>query len=143
MGVFASIDTSNLYLKNLEEFLPELSKGQHRFVVLSKISSKTKDSRLITSIAPLPENKSISYGPLSNLCADVLSGAQAMKKLTTLPMVKTRTKKLEAEERAKRDRKKEQEERANEKANAPTTSPVFADNDGSKEGRHAERERRR
>jgi len=141
--VFASIDTSNLYLKNLEEFLPEFQKGQHRFVVFSKIMSKTKDSRLLTSIASLPENKSLSYGPLSNLCADVLSGAQAMKRLTTLPMIKTRTKKVEAEDWAKRERKKEQEERANENANAPTASPIFADNDGSKEGRRAERERRR
>jgi len=141
--VFASIDTSNLFLANLEEYLPEFQKGTHRFVVFSKMASKTKDSRLVTSIAPLPEDKSVSYGPLSNLCADVLSGARAMKKLTLLPMVKTRTKKLDAEQRAKRERKKEQEERAQEKEDAPTASPIFAENDGSKEGRRAERDRRR
>ena len=92
---FASVDTSNLFVKNLEEYLPEFSSGRHRFVVFKKVAGSldSKDSRLVTSIAPL--EKVVSYGTMSNLCADVMSGKETMQKISTLPMIKTRTKKLE------------------------------------------------
>ena len=35
---FASVDSSNLFIKNLEEYLPPLEKGRHRFVVFKKVS---------------------------------------------------------------------------------------------------------
>jgi len=50
---FASVDASVLYVKNLEEFLPELKDGQPRFVVFKKLSGSLEKGgdRLITSIA--------------------------------------------------------------------------------------------
>mmetsp|Transcript_28294 Transcript_28294/g.42784 ORF Transcript_28294/g.42784 Transcript_28294/m.42784 type:complete len:325 (+) Transcript_28294:393-1367(+) len=94
---FASVDTSSLYVKNLEDHLPLFQKGQHRFAVFKKVSgdsSNPKEGRLITSVASLPKDRSISYGPLSNMVANVLSGGEEMKKLSSLPMIKTRTKKI-------------------------------------------------
>jgi hypothetical protein len=136
---FASIDSSVFYVKNLEEFLPELAKEQPRFVVFKKVSgSLSKDgTRLITSIAPLPTN-GVSYGSMSNLLASVITNKTEMDKIPVLPTIKLRTKKLEQEEQAKRDRKKKSAEGA-----SSSTSSGSRDNDGSAEGRRAERERRR
>ena len=129
---FASIDSSVFYVKNLEDFLPELAHEQPRFVVFKKVSgSLSKDgTRLITSIAALPTN-GVSYGSMSNLLASVITNKTEMDKVPVLPTIKLRTKKLEQEEQAKRDRK-----------NKPADSGS-RDNDGSAEGRKAERERRR
>lgn len=138
--VFSSIDSSNLYVKGLEHELPELTAGRHRFVVFKKVSGGmgTGDARLVSSYATI-DGSGVSYGQMSNLCADVLSGKEAMTKVATLPMVKTRSKKLEAEERAKRNRKSSSGSAGS--TTSPSSSPTA--NDGTKEGRRAERERRR
>ena len=64
---FAAVDASVLYVKNLEEYLPELQNGQPRFVFFKKLSGSLdkKAERLITSIAALPTN-GVSYGQMSN-----------------------------------------------------------------------------
>ena len=138
---FASVDASVLYVLNLEEHLPELENGKPRFVVFKKVSGslETGGSRLITSMATLPGNGA-SYGPMSNLVADVVSSKAEMTKLTSLPVIKTRSKKLEEEERAKRQRKLNQQQRGGTEETPPG---AFATNDGSRDGRRAERERRR
>jgi len=138
---FAAVDSSVLYVKNLEEFLPELQDGQPRFVVFQKVSGSLEKGgdRLITSIAPLATN-GVSYGQMSNLVGGVVSGSTKTEKIPSLPTIKTRTKKLEQEERAKRERRANRAQSGGE-----TTTPggAFGDNDGSPEGRRAERERRR
>jgi len=142
---FASMDASVLYAKNLEEYLPELQDDQPRFVVFQKMSGSLESSgaRLITSIAAMPTN-GVSYGSMSNLVAGVVSGTQTMTKLSSLPVIKTRSKKLEQEELAKRDRKQDRQRRKDGGQTADSTPPgAFSDNDGSKEGRRAERDRRR
>jgi hypothetical protein len=143
---FASIDASVLYAKNLEEYLPELEGGQPRFVVFRRVSGTLEKGgkRLITSIAPLPTN-GVSYGQMSNLVAGVVNGSQKMEKIPALPTIKTRTKKLEQEERAKRERKTKRAQEGDvspsSRAGGGTTSSD--ENDGSRDGRRAERERRR
>jgi hypothetical protein len=140
---FASVDSATMLLIGLEEHLPEFESGKHRFVVFKKISGGMKegDGRLITSIVPMAESDSdsISYGNMSALINDAKSGKKKAKKLSSLPQVKTRTKKLEKAEKAKRDRS------SNKKKEKPKATPggQFAENDGSKEGRKAERDRRR
>jgi hypothetical protein len=139
-----AIDSSVLYVKNLEDQLEEYDEStqQPRFVVFKKVSGSTEagKDRLITSIMPLEGG--ISYGTLSNHLASAVSGTLKANKLSSLPMVKTRTKKLVQEERAKRQRKQDQSQR---KPGSSTTTPggQFQDNDGSREGRKAERDRRR
>eukprot|EP00525_Craspedostauros_australis_P012625 CAMPEP_0198120130 /NCGR_PEP_ID=MMETSP1442-20131203/28067_1 /TAXON_ID= /ORGANISM="Craspedostauros australis, Strain CCMP3328" /LENGTH=281 /DNA_ID=CAMNT_0043778731 /DNA_START=8 /DNA_END=853 /DNA_ORIENTATION=- len=140
---FAAVDTSVLYVLNLEEHLPEYESGVPRFVMFQKVSgstSKESSGRLKTSIATLP-GTSVGYGPMSNLVASIVSNKQEMKKISILPSIKTRTKKLVEQERAKRERKQNQQRRAEEKTSTP--GGAFHDNDGSREGRKAERERRR
>ena len=139
---FASIDSSVLYVKNLEDLLPELKGTEARFVVFKKLqgSSKTGGKRLITSMATLEPNTVVAYGPMSNLVAGVVRGTTTTTKIPTLPAIKSRTKKLLQEEKAKRERKEDQKKRQDEKAQPPTGSQ---ENDGSSEGRRAERERRR
>lgn len=139
---FAAVDTSVLFVKNLEEYLPELKDGQPRFVVFKKVSGSLEKGggRLITSIAPLPTN-GVSYGAMSNLIAGVVSKSQAMEKIPSLPTIKTRTKKIEKEEQAKRERKTGRQAEGNKAKDTPAGS--FRDNDGSAEGRKAERDRRR
>mmetsp|Transcript_24 Transcript_24/g.41 ORF Transcript_24/g.41 Transcript_24/m.41 type:complete len:437 (-) Transcript_24:100-1410(-) len=144
---FASIDSSLLFLINLEEHLPEFVPGEHRFVVFKKVSgglssgdNETKaEGRLKTSILPL-ETPGVSFNSMNTLVSDVLNGKK-MKKIPALPNIKTRTKKLEESERQKRDRQKDQARRkAQEDQKPPQT---FSANDGTKEGRRLERERRR
>eukprot|EP00980_Cylindrotheca_fusiformis_P003075 scaffold713_cov131-Cylindrotheca_fusiformis.AAC.33 len=143
---FAAVDTSVLYVKGLEaEYLPEFVSGQPRFVVFQKIAGSTaKDGgRLKTSLATLPSS-GVGYGPMSNLIAGVVQKTQDMTKVSTLPTIKTRTKKLEEEERAKRNRRLEQQKRKEDpSAGGGTTGGYFHDNDGTKEGRKAERDKRR
>lgn len=135
---FASVDSQNMLLIGLEEYLPEYEAGHHRFVVFKKVSGglEAKDGRLVTSIAPLDE--SISFNNMSTLINNVKNGSNKPKKLSSAPQVKTRTKKLEEAERAKRDRATKKKEAPKQKASATSTN-----NDGSKEGRKAERDRRR
>jgi len=136
----AAIDTSVLYVKGLEaEFLPEFSTGQPRFVVFQKVSDGS--GRLKTSLATLPGH-GVGYGQMSNLIADVVQKKQEMKKVSALPTVKSRTKKLVEEEKAKRARRSDQQKRQ-EAGGSSTTGGYFQANDGSKEGRKAERDRRR
>jgi hypothetical protein len=136
---FAAVDSSVLYVKNLEEYLPGLKDEQPRFVVFKKVSGSLDKGgdRLITSIAPLPTN-GVSYGSMSNLVASVVSNTAKMEKIPVLPTIKTRTKKLEQEEQAKRDRKSNRSSGAKD-----TPAGAFRDNDGTAEGRKAERDRRR
>jgi hypothetical protein len=126
---FASMDASVLYAKNLEEYLPELQDSQPRFVVFKKVSGSLAagGTRLITSIAPLDTN-GVSYGQMSNLVASVVSETATMTKLSALPVIKTRSKKIEKDEKARRERKVEQQRRKD---------------NGSADGRRAEREKRR
>lgn len=139
---FASIDSSNMMLIGLEEYLPDFQKGQQRFVVFKKISGglevakdgKEGQGRLITSILPL-KDYTTSYERMSALVKGVKSGSNQTTKLSALPQVKTRSKKLEEQEKAKKDRRN--------KKNEPKVQSGSKENDGSKEGRRAERERRR
>ena len=84
---------------------------------------------------------------MSNLVGDAVSGKKDFQKISTLPVIKTRTKKLEESERAKRKRKVDQSQRSQE--SKPSTGrssgsiPTSQENDGSRDGRRAERERRR
>lgn len=145
---FASIDSTVLFMTNLEEYIPEYESGKHRFVVFKKVSgglsagdNDTKaEGRLKTSILPL-ETDGVSFGSMSTLVSDAINGKK-MKPIPALPNIKTRTKKLEEAERQKRDRKKDA---ARKKAQADQSPPqqTFSANDGSKEGRRLERERRR
>jgi hypothetical protein len=142
---FAAMDASVLYAMNLEEYLPELQEGQPRFVVFKKVSGSLDASgtRLITSIAPLATN-GVSYGQMSNLVAGVVSNTETMTKIPSLPMVKTRSKKIETEEKAKRERKLDQQRRKDSGGSPDSTSGgAFSANDGSRDGRKAEREQRR
>jgi len=142
---FASVDSTVLYVLNLEEHLPELSNGQPRFAVLKKLSGSLAvgGDRLITSIAPL-ETNGATYLQMSNLVGGVVSGKIETGKISSLPVIKTRTKKLEEQERAKRQRRQEQKRRQERGEDAESTpGGYFTANDGSREGRRAERERRR
>jgi hypothetical protein len=137
---FASVDTSVLFLSNLEEYLTEFQAGTHRFVVFKKMSGgiEAKEDRLVTSIATLGDKKT-GYTSMNELVQSVVDGKAEMTKIPSLPVIKTRTKKLEEEERAKRHRK---EQRASQESSSQGTSN-FQTNDGSAQGRKAERERRR
>lgn len=145
---FASVDSSVLFLINLEEHLPEYVSGEHRFVVFKKVSgglavgdNNTKsEGRLKTSILAL-DSPGVSFGSMDSLVGDALKNKN-MKSISTLPSIKTRTKKLEEQERAKRDRKKDRARRKTQEDQKPPQE-TFSANDGSKEGRRLERERRR
>lgn len=145
---FASVDSNLLFLTNLEEYLPEYEAGVHRFVVFKKVSgglstgdNETKaEGRLKTSILPL-ETDGVSFGAMSTLVSDALNGKK-MQKIPALPNIKTRTKKLEEAERQKRDRKKDQARRKSQEEQKPPQQ-TFSANDGTKEGRKLERDRRR
>lgn len=141
---FASVDTSVLFVRNLEEYLAEYTPGVHRFVVFQKVSGgvNAKDDRLVTSIATLEDPSKIGYATMNALVQSVVDKKEKMTKIPSLPVIKTRTKKLEEEERAKRQRK---EERTAPDESTTTSTPggQFTANDGTREGRKAERERRR
>ena len=79
---------------------------------------------------------------MSNLVGGVVRGSVSTTKIPSLPVVKTRTKKLEEAEREKRNRKQQQKQRQ-DAGGASSTSSSFQANDGSREGRKAERDRRR
>eukprot|EP00977_Amphora_coffeiformis_P001335 scaffold278_cov195-Amphora_coffeaeformis.AAC.20 len=148
----ASVDTSVLYVLHLEEYLPEFQKDTARFVVFRKVSGSmqtTSDGggRLITSMTAADH---ASYGPMSNAVAQVLQKTATMQKLSSLPQIKTRTKKLEESERAKRQRKAEQKKRQAESSSSSSSSSSSGgagggsgDGDDMKEERRRERERRR
>ena len=108
------------------------------------MNNETEGSgRLITSIVPL-EDPSISYGSINTLIKKTKSGSSKPTKLPILPSIKTRTKKLEEAERKKRERIRGQKDKARKKAQENQKPPgMFAENDGTPEGRRAERERRR
>ncbi len=100
------------------------------------------EGRLKTSILPLEET-GVSFGTMNALVSGVLNG-KSMRNIPALPNVKTRTKKLEESERLKRDRKRDQErQRAQDDKRPPPQQQTFSANDGTKEGRRLERERRR
>jgi len=151
---YASIDSKLLYATNLEaEYLPEFESGTHRFVLFRKVSGgmsvssgneeddKKEEGRIITSILPLSEP--LSFGSIKKIVDKGLKEkAGAMKKIPALPQVKTRTKKLEGVERKKRERSQNQQQKKKEQKRS-TPAGQFAANDGSREGRKAERDRRR
>ena len=99
------------------------------------------EGRLKTSILAL-EEPGVSFGAISNLVSGVLNGKK-MQSIPALPNIKTRTKKLEESERLKRDRKKDQARQKSTEDKRPPPVQTFAANDGTKEGRRLERERRR
>ncbi|KAG7339158.1 hypothetical protein IV203_020101 [Nitzschia inconspicua] len=151
---FAAVDTSVLYVMGLEaEYLPEFQPDIPRFAVFQKVSgtadkSKTDSStRLKTSVTTL--EGSLGYGPMSNLIASVIQKTATMQKVSSLPTIKTRTKKLEEEERQKRQRRQEQQQRRSSGSSSNSDSggsgyfSSSSDNDGTADGRRAERERRR
>ena len=81
---------------------------------------------------------------MSNLVASVVSGSATMEKVSTTPTVKTRTKKLEKEENAKRQRRIDREKGGSSSTEgAGGAFQHSGENDGTPEGRRAERERRR
>jgi hypothetical protein len=143
---FASVDSSSLYLSSLEEYLPEFKKNEHRFVLFKKVSGglasgkdgKEAQSRLITSILPL-EGKDISLNVIGDLIDSATSGYTQMKRLPSLPQVKIRSKKLEEQDNQRRQRAKRRENGSNDSQGKHDASA----NDGSKEGRRLEREKRR
>merc|ERR1711957_1137222 len=156
---FASVDGTVLLLSNLEEHLPEHSPGRHRFVVFKKVSggvddgnveeddtnSKKKETasgRLVTSILPLLDGEP-TYNNMDRLIHMAKKNVGGTK-IPALPQVKPRTKKFEEAERKKRERLTRQKEDKQQKQQ-PLKTPggVFTENDGSKEGRKAERERRK
>ena len=107
-----------------------------------KKKKEEEEARLITSVVPLEEG--ISHGSISRLIKQAKSGRADATKLALLPALKTRTKKLEADLAKKRERIRGQKDRARAKKKADEAPPgMFAENDGSREGRRAERERRR
>jgi hypothetical protein len=132
---FAAIDTTNLYVSQLEAELDDLVEGQHRFVMFQKISGGlgTNDARLITSFVAQPGR--IHSATMSKFVKAVLDGTTPTQKLAALPMIKTRSKKLVQEEKAKKQRKAEPK-------SIPTSSTSTA-NDGTKDGRRLERDKRR
>ena len=145
---FAAVDSSVLYVKGLEaEFLEELQPGMPRFVVFKKTSgstSKTASGRLKTTAVALDVD--VAYGPMSNLIASVVSDKATMKKVDSLPTIKTRTKKLEKSENEKRLRLKNRASGGSGGSGSSGGSEgAFhsGENDGSAAGRRAERERRR
>jgi hypothetical protein len=81
---------------------------------------------------------------MSNLVASVVSETATMTKLSSLPVIKTRSKKIEKDEKARRERKLEQQRRK-DNGESPDATPggAFSANDGSADGRRAEREKRR
>lgn len=140
---FAAVDASVLYVMHLEEYLPEYRPDTARFVVLRKVSGGVGagDSRLITSIAASSAETAVSYGPMSNLIAQVLQNTVPMRNLSSLPQIKTRTKKLEEAERAKRQRKTQQQQRQQQQQQQSDSGAGGSDD--VKEERRRERERRR
>ena len=146
---FASVDSTVLFVTSLEEYIPEYEAGKHRFVVFKKVSgglsagdNETKaEGRLKTSVLSL-EGDGVSFGSMSTLVSDALSGSKPMQKIPSLPNIKTRTRKLEEAERQKRDRKKDQARRKATEDKQPPQQ-TFSANDGTKEGRRLERNRRR
>ena len=140
---FASLDSATLYSTNLEEYLPEFQKGHHRFVLFRKVSGglstgkdgKGSQSRLITSILPL-DSQDLSLQIISNLIDSAFSGSIQMKRLPSLPQVKIRSKKIEEQDTQKR-------QRAKKRADGYKEQDEVSANDGSKEGRRLEREKRR
>jgi len=164
---FASVDSTLMLLSNLEEYLPEYKAGKHRFVLFKKVSGgldiagkdenetegeadKKKDTgRLVTSIQPL-QYDSLSFGSINTLIQNAINTkGKSMRKIPALPTIKTRTKKLEAAEKKKRDRFVDRERKANEpkpdeqQQQAGMGGRFSQSNDGTKEGRKAERDRRR
>eukprot|EP00527_Entomoneis_sp_CCMP2396_P002514 CAMPEP_0198155636 /NCGR_PEP_ID=MMETSP1443-20131203/69234_1 /TAXON_ID=186043 /ORGANISM="Entomoneis sp., Strain CCMP2396" /LENGTH=446 /DNA_ID=CAMNT_0043822393 /DNA_START=59 /DNA_END=1399 /DNA_ORIENTATION=+ len=145
---FASIDSSVLYLMNFEEYLPELQNEQFRFVVFKKVSGSLEKggTRLISSYAALPSTHSVNYASMNNLVSNVVQDLEPATKLSSLPVVKTRSKKLEEAERAKRQRRLDQQKSKAEKSEGggeSSSSGGSTDNDGTRDGRKAERDRRR
>ena len=131
---FASVDTSVLFVRNLEEYLPEYTPGVNRFVVFKKVGGAldAKAERLVTSIAPLSAQSGIGYAPMNSLVQSVVDGKANLQKIPALPVIKTRTKKLEEEERAKRQRK---EQRSTSSSSSSSSSGAqFETNDGSRRG---------
>ncbi len=138
---------SIVYYRNLSR---PISSNVHRsrFVVFKKVSgglaagdNETKaEGRLKTSILPLEET-GVSFGTMNTLVSGVLNGKK-MRNIPALPNIKTRTKKLEESERLKRDRKKDQARQKSQDDKKPPPQ-TFSANDGTKEGRRLERERRR
>ena len=136
---FAAIDSTNLYVSQLEAELDDLVEGHHRFVIFQKISGGlgTNDARLITSFASQPGR--IHAATMSTFLTSVLAGTTPTHKLPALPMIKTRSKKLVQEEKAKKQRKAQPKSTPSSSSSSSSSTA----NDGTKDGRRMERDKRR
>lgn len=96
----------------------------------------------MTEMMPLTTN-GVSYGSMSNhIIAAIGKSTAKFTKLSSLPTVSTRTKKLEQSEREKRARKRNSSG-SGDGSDSSASGGHFTANDGSREGRRMERERRR
>lgn len=168
----ASIDATSNYLANLEEVMLDLSEyeeDRHRLVMFKKVSgsavapadvdddedeeeetpnkSPQDIGRLITSVAVYESGQSFTSSNLADFIQNVQSGKIKAKKLSTLPSVKTRTKKVNAKIVAKRQKlaarkTMEQESKQKGSSNGGAFSATDSATD-SKAERKAERDRRR
>jgi len=154
----------------------EFSKGQHRMVFFKKISGgleapgkkndtkpeddekdesdnvnqkddkKKSTGRLISSAVGYT-GKSFHQPPLSNFIQDALNGKYKFTKLSSLPAIKTRSKKNEAAEIKKRERYLAQQERKRqqeEQSSSEKPQGAFsASSSNSGEDRKAQRDRLR
>jgi hypothetical protein len=96
------VDASVLFVRNLEDYLDDVSAGTHWFVVFQKVSGglDAKSDRFITSMAPL-QDKKIGYVSMNDLVQSVVGGKATMTPIPALPVISIRTKKLEGAKRAK------------------------------------------
>ena len=152
---FASLDGTALAMTNLEQYQELVPKGKFQFLLFKKVSGglkvakdnkskneeeekekpKTKsDSRLITSTV-IYESEDYSFNALNTfLSSQMTPSSSTFKKLSVLPAIATRTKKVEKTNGEKRTRILEQRRRAHEKKVNPE-----AFEEKSSADRHAER----
>ena len=153
--VIASVDATSNYMSNLEEVLlslPEYKEGEHRLVGFKKLGGsaslsedddKKDQGRLITSTAVFDSKSTkMDYDSLSYFISGLQSGSIETKKLSTLPGIKTRTKKSQTQISSKREKIRG---RAKEKARAQQEQTFAGSSTKSdtKAERKAERDRRR
>jgi len=111
-------------------------------MIQTQKKKETASGRLVTSILPLLDGEP-TYNNMDRLIHMAKKNVGGTK-IPALPQVKPRTKKFEEAERKKRERLTRQKEDKQQKQQ-PLKTPggMFTENDGSKEGRKAERDRRR
>jgi hypothetical protein len=147
---------ANLESTNLHE--AEFSKGVHRLAAFKRVSGSlnasntTKDAdegggkqnhgRLVTSVVAYTGD--FHHLSLNNFVSDILNAKYSFTRLPALPTIKTRSKKNEEAERAKRQRYSDQKMREAQRSQG-STSDQQRSPDGifTKEQRKADRDRLR